>query len=137
MIVGGADGNDVRVIGRCVPCTVRSIVAGCDHHNDAFQPRILDGGVDRTGAVGFLDRRLQREVQHADVEGVFVGDCPQNRVHDGGGGRGTVAIVDTQIDQVGIRRNADVLAGAGIAVASDDARDRRPVAIVVGNAVDG
>ena len=131
MIVRCAHGDHVGIIGGGVERTVRTVVAGRHHDDDALQPGILDGGIDRAGLVALLDCGLQREVHDPDVERVLVEDSPENGVHDRRRRRGAGPIIDPKVDQVCLGGDADVATCARRPITRDDPRHCGAMAIGV------
>ena len=131
LVVGRPNRDHIRIVRRRIERAVGPAVASRHDHDEAFQPGILNGGIDRTCAVALLHRRLQREIEHADAIGVLIDDRPENGVHDGGGRRAAGAVVDPEVDDAGLRCHADVLSQACRAIPGDDPGDRGAVAVRV------
>ena len=104
-------------------------------------PGVLDGRVERVDPVGHRRVAAQREVEHADVELVLVVDDELDAVDDVQDGRVADLVGRLDGDDVGVRRDADVVAVERVhrraveAVAGDDARHVRAVAEAVAGLV--
>ena len=139
LVVDRADGERERVVAGGVGGRVRggAAVAGGGDDEDAVEVGRLDRGVERVGPVGLGDRRRQREVDDADVELVLVVDGELQAVDRVEDRPAALVVGRLDRDQVRARGDADVLAPgrvadvAAAAVAGDDARDVRAVAVGV------
>ena len=138
-LVGGADGDHVRVVARRVGDRVGRIaaVARGDDDDDPGVPGVLDGRVDRVVEVGRGRVRAHRDVHDADAELVLVVDHVLERRDDVDHRRFVVVIGDLQRDHVGLGSDADVGAVGRVGdvaverVAGEDAGDVRAVAEIV------
>ena len=130
-----ANGSFAGGVGRGV--RGGAAVAGGGDDEDAVEVGGLDRGVERVGPVGLGDRRRQREVDDADVELVLVVDGELQAVDRVEDRPAALVVGRLDRDQVRARGDADVLAPGRVAevapgaVAGDDARDVRAVAVGV------
>ena len=109
-LVGGADGDHVRVVARGVVDRVGRVaaVARGGDDDDAGVPGELDGRVERVVEVGAGRVRAHREVDDADVEVVLVVDHELQRRDDVEHRRVAGVVGDLDRDQVGVGGDADV-----------------------------
>lgn len=153
--IGCADGDDERVIGRAGDAAVgqlvdglanrivaddrcrAAIISGAAHDDDACADGALDGLAHRVCLVGFVDRAAEAHVHDADVEAILVSDGPVDGVQRAAGAADAVFVNDAQVNEVGFRRDADVVfsvAFGGCAVSGCHAGDASAVAVSVARA---
>src|SRR5205814_8831063 len=72
------------------------------------------------GLVALLDRGQYRQVQDPDVKDVLVEHGPEDGIHDRRCGCRASPIIDPEVDQVCLGRDADIAAGARGPITRDD-----------------
>ena len=137
--VDGADRDDGACVARRgharVPnFTSRGIdadVAGRRHDDDARARCGFNGLYQRVTGGGLEDRMAERQIDDVDAEGSLVGDGEVDGVDHIARVALAVGVEDAQGDDPGARRDTFVLPVGGRAAAAEQARDVRPMAVVV------
>src|SRR6266853_6120153 len=141
--LGCAHGNHVRIITRSVDGgiplgSIRVVASGvaCGHHHyDARLPRRFHRLAYRVKSIRFENATSQREIDDANVVGVFKLNCALNGRDHLAVSPGTVGVKHAEIDDVGIRSDAHVLrriaAGRVMAVPGYDSGHMRAVSVSI------
>ncbi len=128
-VARGRDGAVLRLLR--VPDLLLPQVASRGDDNDAGIDGALGGESQGIGFVGLGDARAHRQVDDANVVRHAVCDGPFERGDDVADDAAAMLIEHLQADQVRRGRDARVRAVGVVAVAGDDSRDVRAVAVVV------
>ncbi len=135
---GRADGEHPRRVARAEnPAVLRLAlrihpeVAGRGDDDNPLIDETLRGARQRIGPVGLRDGGSSGEIDDADVVGAGVSGHPLERGNDRADGALAVLVEHLQRDERRARRHARLLAFGVVAVAENDARDVRPVTVVV------
>ena len=138
VVIGGADRNRRgRVAGRGdtgksqVALIVDAVVAGRGHDDDARLRRPLHGLHERIARGRFVNRMAERQVDDVDAEESLVRNRELNRADDVAGLAAAVLVEHLQPDELHRRGDALVLHVTESLEAADQARDVRPMTVVV------
>src|SRR5207245_9552268 len=123
-IVRRANGDDVRVDAwRHDGVALRSAVPRRGHDDQTTAPRDFHGRRHRVDAVGKVGTRAKREIDDAAVVDGAVREDPLDPPYHRGDPTAPGAAEHPDVDDVGLRSDADELAVRAVAIPSDDPRD--------------